>query len=878
MTVLSAVAAASLAPAAPVRIFAVGHEQRFVDVVTYADYRGKMGALMDANHPERAIRVQAGVDDVASHLAPVDPAAPADALVVFPESVGLIAAFVGTRGQVARQQTSAPAAIVSLLAAYPGPFAHYAAAFPGEPTVRTLVLALTDTLYRAFYETFRDLAIEHGVYLAASADLAPARRIEEADDPALVATLRDPDEPGRTYAYVAASPHPVNTTFVFAPDGSVLVSDGRGGLLRSPADTGGVIRGSTDKAYLTPIEQPPPGEPAGLALSFGSVRDMEVLPTPVGRLAIVISKDAWMVDVNDRFRAKHATVVLQPEAFDSWAFTTDEWSPDVFKEGGFANLQRNPAVVANVNASMTGNLADITFDGQTAILGRRTKIDPGPLSPSNAWVGQNPDTGFLALAPWIMPDPGIASPLLTLAERRAILADAGRFLRPGSGVPCADELVVGPCENGYREAVVWADVDPDAPRAVDPTRAAPPRFEPSVRVNPPEASPVRQEAPVVAAKGSRVVVAWHEWAGPLPSVKLAVSADGGATFGAPVAVSGRIPGTVAELHPAIAVRGREVAVVWQEYVDGLDDDRGRIMFARFDVRGRPRGLPMRVDDHDDSGKWLPSLAFSGSRPVVAWVDERDRGPGGEVLEHVYAARAPRRGAPFGLAVRVAADAPVPLAAHLDNEWSPAIRARGRRVHVAWVDFQNYNWDVYAAASVDGGVTFGPAVRVDDFPAFERIHSRPAVAIARGSVHVAWTDLRAREPDTNVFHASSADDGLTYSPNARLDDADLGLDPDRDTPSNQWDPDLAADRTRLFAVWQDDREGNNDVYFTAGDATTGAFAPSERVDDTGDGPSAQVRPRIATARHGRRRTCHVVWEDDRDGEPNVYAARRPCGDP
>lgn len=872
------IATSATALAAPVRIFAIGHEQRLADVVTYDDYRAKMAALMDASHPERATRVQAGVDDVASHLAPQDPTAPADALVVFPESVGLMAAFIGTRGAPARQQTTAALAIATLLATYQEPYAHYAAAFPDEPPVRTLVLALTDTLYRSFYETFRDLAVEHGVYLAASADIAPARRVEAADDPALVALLRDPDEPGRTYAYVAVSPRPVNTTFVFAPDGTVLVPDGRGGLLRSPLETDGVLRGSTDKAYLTPIEQPPPGSAAGLSLGFGSVRDQEVLPTPVGRLAVVISKDAWMVDVNDRFRAKQATVFVQPEAFDSWAFTTDEWSPDVFKEGGFANLQRNPAAVVNVNASMTGNLADVTFDGQTAILGHRQKRDPGPLAGTNAWIGQNPDTGFLALAPWIMPDPGLLDASLTLAERRAMLVEAGRLLRPGSGVPCVDDLAVGPCENGYRESVVWADVDPDAPPVPDPTRASPPRFEASVRVAAPDASAGRQEAPVVAARGSRVFVAWQEWAGALPSVRLAVSSDGGATFGAPVPVSGRTPGSVAELHPAIAVHGRSVVVVWQEFEDGLDDDRGRIMLARFDARGRSRGAPVRVDDHDGSGKWLPAVTFAGARPIVAWVDERDRGPEGEVLEHVYVARGLPRGRGFEPAVRVGAGEPVPLAAHVDNEWSPAIHARGRRVHVAWVDFERYNWDVHAAASEDGGRSFAPAVRVDDFPALERINGHPAVAVDRGAVHVAWTDLRAREPDTNVFYAASADGGRSFSANRRLDDADVGVDLDRAVPTNQWDPDLAADHGRLFAVWQDDREGNDDVYFTTGDAAAGTFAPSERVDDTGDGPSAQTGPRLAIARHGRRRVCHVVWQDDRDGPSAVYAARRACGDP
>src|SRR4029453_13664590 len=85
-TVLVAlVLGATAADAAPVRIFAVGHKTRMADVTTYQTFRDKMGALMDAAFPGRASLVQAGVDDVASHLFPADPLAPAQALVVFPE-------------------------------------------------------------------------------------------------------------------------------------------------------------------------------------------------------------------------------------------------------------------------------------------------------------------------------------------------------------------------------------------------------------------------------------------------------------------------------------------------------------------------------------------------------------------------------------------------------------------------------------------------------------------------------------------------------------------------------------------------------------------------------------------------------------------------
>lgn len=877
--VLLACATAGPASGAPVRVFAVGQKHNMADVVTYQSFRDKMAAMMDATHPSRATLVQAGVDDVASHLAPVDPGAPPNALVAFPEDTGLFAAFIGTRGANARAQSESTFAILNLIVSYGPQRTYYQNKYPGQPTIRYLVLALTDTFYRSVYETFRDLAMTHGVYLAVGANMPPARRVEQADDPGLVAQLRDPDEPSRTYAYEAVAPFAPNTTFVFAPNGEIVVSDGSGGTLLAPSQTGGVLRGSTSKAYLVPIEQPPPGTAAGLALSTNPVRDQEVLDTPVGKLAIVISKDAWMVDVNDRFAMKGANVVIQPEAFDSWAFTTTEWSPDVFREGGFANLQKNPEWVVNLDPSVTGNLFEITFDGQTTLIGRKRKVDPGPLSGANAWMGQNPDTGFLAVAPWIVPDPGVANPALGLAARRSALAADGVKLRPGSGVPCGGPLVVGACENGYREGVVWADVDVPTSATTgppDPTRLLPPAFGAAVRASGTEATPVVQRAPRIAARGRHVYVVWQQGEGADTSIYLAASHDGGQTYGTPIAVSDNLPGEVSELNPAIAVRGGRVYVVWQEFATPGDDDAGRIKMARFTAKTNKVGFDVRVDDQDGAGKWMPSIALAGSKPIVAWIDERDLGPEGEPLEHVYLARGFGGGAGFGPSMRIDAGDPVPLALHNDNKWAPAVAASKKQVLVAWADFRNYQWDVFSARSLDGGLSFAPNVRVDDSPNFERVNERPTVGIdRRGTVHVAWTDLRNREPDTNVFYARSHDRGATFSPNVQLDDSKVGFDVDADAPTNQWYPSLAVDGARLFVAWQDNRLGNNDVFFATSADGGATFQPSERVDDTGDGPSEQTRPSLAIGGKGSKRMCYVAWEDGRNGDRDVYVASRSC---
>ena len=111
----------------------------------------------------------------------------------------------------------------------------------------------------------------------------------------------------------------------------MLVPDGNGGLLRAPQDTAGALPGSIAKAYLTPIEQTLDKPGGGLSLASGAVRDLEVLDTPVGAIGVVISKDAWMLDVNERFDLKGASFLLQSEAFSSWAYDVSEWSPDVLQ-------------------------------------------------------------------------------------------------------------------------------------------------------------------------------------------------------------------------------------------------------------------------------------------------------------------------------------------------------------------------------------------------------------------------------------------------------------------------------------------------------------------------------------------------------------------
>jgi hypothetical protein len=182
-------------------------------------------------------------------------------------------------------------------------------------------------------------------------------------------------------------------------------------------------------------------------------------------------------------------------------------------------------------------------------------------------------------------------------------------------------------------------------------------------------------------------------------------------------------------------------------------------------------------------------------------------------------------------------------------------------------------------STDGGQTFGASAQVNDgvcdqvtAELCERLHERPTLAVDHwGDLHAAWTDLTEREPDSNVFYAVRENGSSAFSVNRQLDDSKEGFDPDVDTPTGQWHPSLVASGHRLYATWQDNRLGNNDIFFTNSRNGGRSFRPSERVDDTGSGVSEQSNPRLAWA-HGY---CYVAWEDNRTGTSDIFVARRRC---
>ncbi|MGH9070471.1 MAG: sialidase family protein [Acidimicrobiales bacterium] len=103
---------------------------------------------------------------------------------------------------------------------------------------------------------------------------------------------------------------------------------------------------------------------------------------------------------------------------------------------------------------------------------------------------------------------------------------------------------------------------------------------------------------------------------------------------------------------------------------------------------------------------------------------------------------------------------------------PAIAVDHRgRVFVAWSDARYGSADVVLRRSTNGGRTWGPLVRINhDQAADASMQYLPHLSVAPdGRVDATWLDRRGEVNDTynNTYYASSTNGGLSFGPNVRL---------------------------------------------------------------------------------------------------------------
>jgi PKD repeat protein len=241
--------------------------------------------------------------------------------------------------------------------------------------------------------------------------------------------------------------------------------------------------------------------------------------------------------------------------------------------------------------------------------------------------------------------------------------------------------------------------------------------------------------------------------------------------------------------------------------------------------------------------YQPNAMFGFDQTVTVRVNAADLA--GNVMEEYQSSFVTEMRA-FGGNVSVS-----PLGGNADSRPATAGDPAGN-LWVAWHAGAPGNRDIYVAERPVGASTFQTPVRLTTN---NNDQCNPALAVSEaGAVYVAWQDNRNGNWD---IYVSICSDGARFSKEVQV----------TNSTHNEVNPALAIDHqspSYVYIAWQDDRNGNQDIYAAS---STNAFATSI-VSQITDNAADQKEPALTV---NTNNTAYIFWTDMRNGQADIYAA-------
>jgi hypothetical protein len=190
---------------------------------------------------------------------------------------------------------------------------------------------------------------------------------------------------------------------------------------------------------------------------------------------------------------------------------------------------------------------------------------------------------------------------------------------------------------------------------------------------------------------------------------------------------------------------------------------------------------------------------------------------------------------------------------------PCIALSGSFVHIAWEDTRyDGSGEIYYKRSADGGLTWEADTPLTDNPADQW---DPCLSVSDSTVHVVWFDNRNGSNNHEIYYKRSTDGGLTWEPDTRL----------TSNSSESEFPTIAASGQAVHVAWHDNRYINYEIFYKR--STDGGVNWGEDTRLTNafsDSQSAFLALSDSVV--------HVMWNDKRDGNWEIYYKNNPTGNP
>ncbi len=338
----------------------------------------------------------------------------------------------------------------------------------------------------------------------------------------------------------------------------------------------------------------------------------------------------------------------------------------------------------------------------------------------------------------------------------------------------------------------------------------------------------------IAASGNVVHVVWQDdrdtnFTG---EIYYKHSTDGGVSWGADTQLTNN---PSSSQSPSVSVSGQVVHVVWNDTRHG----NWTIYYKRSTDGGVSWGTDTRLTINPAHSN-NPSVTVSASVVHAVWHDRRD------VNYQIYYKLSTDGGSSWGADTR--------LSSGRGDSRFPSVSVSGSVVHVVWFDIRDGNPEIYYKRSADGGGSWGTDTRLTNNAAVSQF---PSVSVSGQVVHVVWSD--DRNGNWEIYYKRSSDGGISWGADTRLTN---------NSASSEF-PSVTVSGSVLHVVWQDERNGNKEIYYkrsTDGGTSWGADTRLTNNSAVSDNPSVTVSGSV----------LHVVWNDTRDGNYEIYYKRDPTG--
>jgi hypothetical protein len=244
--------------------------------------------------------------------------------------------------------------------------------------------------------------------------------------------------------------------------------------------------------------------------------------------------------------------------------------------------------------------------------------------------------------------------------------------------------------------------------------------------------------------------------------------------------------------------GSEYGVAWRDHLQGLGPVD--IYFALLDASGGLTGVVTQVTDSLEDSLGV-SMTWTGSEFGIGYNEKRDG------QQQVFLARLDAAGDLINGDIQITTAAGSSVAASV--VWA------GSQYGVAWYDNRDGNNEIYFARLDASGNKFGSDVRVT---AAGGNSIRPSLVWTGSEFAVAWYDDRFG--NNEIFFTRIDASGVEIG-----DDVRVTVD-----PGSSRNPSLVWADGEFGIAWQDDRDGNNQPYFTRMDASGNKIGDDVKVRD------------------------------------------------